>query len=55
VGNKTEQKKTVIKEFLFSRSRHEENELKEGKADDLAWAGRKWDAMLGQSSAKTKE
>jgi hypothetical protein len=45
----------AIKELLYSSNRHEDNELKKGKADDLALAGRKWDAMLGQSSAKTKE
>jgi hypothetical protein len=38
--------KTVIKELLYSSSRHEDNELRKGKADDLAWAGRKWDATL---------
>ncbi len=42
VGNKTEQKRTVIKELLYSSSRHEDNELKERKANDPAWAGRKW-------------
>jgi hypothetical protein len=47
VGNKTEQKRTVIKELLYSSSRHEDNELKERKANDPAWqAGNELRALL---------
>jgi hypothetical protein len=59
VGRKVEmteeEKKTVIRELLFSTDEEKDKEERRRKADDLAWARRKRDAMLKVGSSKNQD